>query len=256
VELRVIRSNPSTVTLQWQAHGVIKPLDVYIERAGSFTGPYAQISGPIRDSNQYIDTNLLRGVAYFYRLRLDTQGEEFRFLPASGGKTFGPRETLVVAEARYQRWFSLYYGGRLCLYYPVRTFGAYCSCYNTTRGVHDSKCLTCYGRKYAGGYFNPIVLPYQGTAVQSGQPETNRVKGDNRMLVLPGIFRAHEQDAIVDENNDRWAVSKVMMMTFEGALVTQQVIVAPVPADSPIHQLPVDLDLLELPQKFTLEKVT
>ena len=252
----MVRTGPAVVTLQWEGLGNShRPIEVYVERAGAYTGPYTELAGPLRDRNNYQDTAIKRGVRYYYRLREIIDGTT-TYYPSSGGVSFSPGESLEIAEVRRIVYRDLYYGKNLVLYYPVKTFGQYCSCYDTTRGKKSAKCLACYGEGFVGGFHNPIVLPIKHTPKQEGDAETSRTKGRNLRAFLPGIFPVHQGDVFVDSTNDRFVVASVDMIRYEGVLVKHAITAAPVPNDNNLHQLPADLTLLEKPDRLMVEAVS
>jgi hypothetical protein len=163
---------------------------------------------------------------------------------------------LMVAEVRRRFYEDLYYGKNFVLYYPAKTFGQYCSCYDAVRGKWSADCLACYGTRYVGGFFNPIVLPHKETPKQEGDEEGVRVKGRNLRAFFPGIFPLHKGDVFIDSDNDRFIVASVDIERFEGALVKQAVTASPIPNDEVKQQLPVDLTLLAVPDRLMVERVS
>jgi len=244
------------VTLQWEGlQSSHRPIEVYVERAGSYTGPFTELAGPLTDRNNYQDTAIKRGARYYYRLREVVDGTD-TYYPTSGGVSIAPEETLAIAEVRRLLYMDLYYGKAFVLYYPVKTFGQRCSCYDATRGRKNTKCLACFGKGFVGGFFNPIVLPIKHTPKQDEGPETSRATGRSLRAMLPGIFPLRKGDVFVDSTNDRFIVAGVEMLRFEGALVKHAITASPVPADNILHQLPADLGLLEKPAKLMVERVS
>ena len=257
--LIVQRGGPTSLRIHWTGLPSFPiPVELYIERAGSFTGPWTRIAGPIRDDIVYVDTAVERGVRYFYRMEIvhPDDSSKSTYIPSNGGATYGPEETLLVAELRRRIYQSLYWEKDLVLYYPAKSSGQFCSCYDTTRQKHDSKCLSCYGRGYLGGFYNPIVLPVQRTPKQESGPEVERTKGNAARAFFPGIFPLHRGDVYIDSVRDIFIVAGVDVVRNGGAIVKHAVTGSPVPADHLLHNLPVDLSLLEKPDQLMVEVVS
>lgn len=257
--LIIRRDSPSSLLISWSGlPSKPYPFVWYIERAGAYTGPWVAIAGPISDHITYQDTAVERGVRYFYRLRIDHvgQGAEVTYIPSSGGATYGPEETLLVAEVRRRIYQDLYWGKSLALYYPVKTSGQFCSCYDTTRQRKGAKCLSCYGTGYVGGFYNPIVLPFRDMPKQEDNPEVARTQGSRRRVFFPGLFAFHKGDVFVDSVRDFHVVSTADVVRSEGAIVKQAVTASLVPNDHLYHNLPVDLSLLDKPAQLMVEAVS
>jgi hypothetical protein len=254
MDFRVVRVSPGQIALQWDISGFVQhPLQVYIQRSGSFTGPFVEIAGPVVDYDTYNDTALQRGSTPYYRLRVVRDGEDL-YIPPSGGHTVAPTETLEIAEVRYQLYMDLYYAQDLCLYYPVRTSGQRCSCYDTVTGRKQPKCLSCFGTGYVGGFFNPIVLPAKRTPKQAGQSgDTDREKGEAITCLFPGVFLMRKGDVFVDGTNDRFLVARASATRYRGSMVRQSVVAFPVQTDNLLMQLPADLGLLDRPAHLIYE---
>ena len=256
MRLTVRRESPTSLTLHWAGlPSNVYPPSIYVERSGSFTGPWIELAGPLHDYNMYQDTAVERGSRYYYRLQV-VHGPDDTYVPRSGGATYGPEETLLIAEVRRVIYQDLFWSKNLVLYYPVKTFGQFCSCYDTTRQRKDAKCLSCYGTGYVGGFFNPIVLPAKETPKQEDSSEVARVEGGALRVFLPGLFAAHKGDVFVDSVNDRFIVATADVIRSDGAIVKQSVTASPIPFDHLLFNLPVDLSLLAKPARLMVERVS
>lgn len=245
------------IVLQWEDIGVShKPIEIYVQRSGAYTGPFSEIAGPITDTNVYSDTTIQRNTTPYYRLRIIKDDVE-AFLPPSGGLTVAPTETRLTEEIRYRIYQDLYRLQDLILYYPVKSSGQRCSCYDSIRGRRNSKCLSCFGTGFVGGFYNPIVLPAKRTAKQEGLfKDLDREKSGAIQAYLPGIFIAHKDDVIIDNTNSRFAVADVTVFRAFGSVVKQLIMATSIPVDSLLYQLPVDLKLLARPYQLVKRRVT
>jgi len=257
MDLQVVRTFPGELYLQWRDAQVAHyPAEIYVQRSAAFTGPYVEIAGPLQGYAEYKDTLIERNVRYYYRLRILLDGQS-TYLPTAGGVTTGPLETLLIAEIRYQLYMDLYWKQDMALYYPAKSSGPRCVCYDSVRRKHDNSCPACYGNGYSGGFYNPIVLPVRKGVVQDAVGgETDRVKASTIRVTFPGVFSLHTGDVFVDSENSRWIMSSVEASRYEGAIVRYFGTATPVPADSPLVSLPADLTLLVKPEHLIRERVT
>jgi len=236
----------STVRLVWRMTGenFAYPFRVFVMKSSSFTGPYAVVSGAIEDSNQYLDPILsVDHKAPYYRLRIEVGGETI-FHPEVGGVTIEPQKSNLMDEAVRQMILNLRLAGRKVLYYPVKTSGPWCYCFDDMEQTHDKRCLSCFGVKYAGGFYNPLIT-YASISSQPNQLSAeSRTHDGPEQAAVPYLPLAKQGDILIERENQRWLVGSVKEEQWRRVTMRQTLFLFPIATDSVVQELPVDWDLL------------
>jgi hypothetical protein len=95
----------------------------------------------------------------------------------------------------------------------LKHFGTLCpDCYDPTlQRVTESKCLTCYGTGYVGGYYNPIEV--RGQINQRPTREMHQLFGawqdQDAVLYTQAIESVNPKDIVIDSVFTRWIVLNV-----------------------------------------------
>ena len=85
--LTVTAQGTSTISLSWNGGNVLNPAGVSIERTATTSDSFAQVITVSGSSTSYVDTNLIPGTQYQYRIRMIL----------SDGTTYGPYTPVVSA---------------------------------------------------------------------------------------------------------------------------------------------------------------
>lgn len=113
-----------------------------------------------------------------------------------------------------------------------RHFGARCSCYEPiSRVVLQSKCATCYGTSWVGGYFNPIsvlgrVVRGASSDIQSGLSQQS--KDDLNLVQIQTLDfpKIDEGDLLVARDQNRRFVVKQRFNTSLKSITVHQTLTA------------------------------
>jgi hypothetical protein len=242
----------STVRLVWRLTGenFACPVSVYVMKSPSFTGPYALVSGAIEDSTQYLDPIMsVDNKASYYRLKIEVGGETL-YHPEIGGVTIEPQKSNLMDEAIRQMILNLRLAGRKVLYYPIKSSGPWCHCYDEIEQTHDKKCLSCFGVKYMGGFFNPLVT-YASISSQANQLSAeSRTKDSPEQGAVPYLPLARQGDIIIERENQRWIVGSIKEEQWRRVTMRQTLFLFPVSTDSVVQELPVNWELLGIDENI------
>lgn len=255
ISAEAIYYGSDAIRLSWNLKGADfhRHCEVYVERSGGYSGPFNPLSGPFVDQAFFLDTQI--GLSrWFYRLRIVT-GNDTVYYPEQGGISIEPESGLLAAEVARELTWSLYESGRKVLYYPVRQFGTPCSCWDPVTSNYNKKCLSCFGKKFANGFFNPLVVPAV-VATNVMDKQGKRVDEVVRRMVVPHVPEARTGDVIVERENTRWEVANVTPTESRRVRVQQVLTVNPLGRDSVMANLPADFSLLGTDDDYLLERVS
>jgi hypothetical protein len=197
-----------------------------ILRSESSMGPWDQLGPSFTDGYWFRDVtppkmHKWRTLYYLLRVKDLATNEIAEFGPTSQE---GEPDLIAMEILRQEDILFREHIGRLSFLFPVRTFGAYCVCYDrTTNRRTKANCLNCYDTGFLGGFLSPIACYIQfDPSGQQATPTPYREKQDNkttaRLISFPSI---KPKDILVEAENVRWRV--------ESATATQRL-------RSPIHQ--------------------
>lgn len=114
-----------------------------------------------------------------------------------------------------------------------------------TRRVTKSKCETCYGTGFTGGYFTPVRIMgrFGATNVQTQlTPQGNADISKSRVIILD-YPQIEVYDFIVDmQANKRYTVETVHQTELRTVTVHQELTVSEVARDSVEYRIPVNTD--------------
>lgn len=221
--------DPDFLTLRWEVSGIPRgsayTIDIY--RSESPDGEWEKITDGITDREIYHDwsVNLHHNyrITYYKAICADSEGgsaeSEVEHLsnPPDAEATDISRRTNLLLEL---------YAGSPVFFLIRRSWGPRCpACYDPIEGkVTLSKCHTCYGTGYAGGFFEPI-LGYISNAVPTKQIQFKQLFEndlDRRTFWTGNYPMLKPKDIFVDSFNDRWIIQSIK--------VTQKM-------DSPLRQI-------------------
>lgn len=220
--------------------------DVYVLRSESASGPYEVLAGPFQDTYQFRDVSpslLHKWRTLFYKLRIinRTTSEVAEFGPTA---QLGEPDLIALEIIRQEDVLFREYVGRRCWLYPVRTFGAKCTCFDRVTGRRTrSNCLTCYDTGYLGGFlapvecfvqFDPDAKSSQPTPYGEGQVRNSAARLISFPLVKP-------KDILVESENRRWRVATVAQTERLRARVHQELTLHELPKGDIEYKLPINI---------------
>lgn len=217
-----------------------------ILRAETSFGPWDIVAGPFSDQYYFRDTtpvvlHKLRKLYYLLRIKDKTTGEVREFGPTAQL----PEPNLETMEMVRQE--DVYFRekvGRKCWVFPIRTFGAYCTCRNTVTGQRTrSNCNTCFGTGYLGGFYAPVEVWIQfDPAAQRTQPTTQNERKDTftsaRMGPSPLL---KSKDLVIEAENVRWRVETMTPTQRLRATVHQELTLFELPKTDIEYKVPLDI---------------
>lgn len=249
-----IYASPTTagVFVQWDTTDVPPNTDVsfVLERSGSPAGPYEEVMRGLvaphyydqhvettTDAAQtYSETSLQRVVYYTV---IATAGPlVVRSEPFAVGDGLPRRQMLLRRKIQRDIAVAFRVGSGIPLVVLSRRhWGIRCTaCFDKlTKTVMNSKCLTCYGTGFVGGYFDPVqIMARKGTTnvqvntAPQGKAEINSI--DLTMLDYP---RMQVDDVIVEVHQDRrYVVKHVTRTELRGVPVHQKLVISELARDS------------------------
>lgn len=247
------------VTLSWEltdfdvgnAHDVITAYDFFLERSESPEGPWDPLAGPFKDQYLFRDysPNLLhKWRKLFYRLRVV-------HIPTSTEETFGPTallpepDLIALEIQRQEDVLFREFVGRRCFLFPVRTFGARCSCFDNISGRRTrTGCLSCFDTSYAGGFLRPIECWVQ-IDPEANSPSNTNIQGERqeqntsaRLISFPPV---KPKDVLVEGENKRWRVVTVAKTERLRSVVHQEPTLHEIPRGDVEYKLPINLEDLQ-----------
>lgn len=219
-----------------------------LERSESEAGPFNAISGDLIDRYHVRDNDvhlISSNRTFFYRVRLKHTPSgrvEYSDIADRAGKP-----DLIAQEIlRLETLLFQEFAGGACFLFPRRTFGQRCpQCWDTVlQKTIDSKCPTCFGTGFSGGYHYPIQFFAQ---VDEGSITENATESDHhqqKMLTFrcPASPELKPLDLFVDFKNRRMRVVNVGGTTRLGVRVRQEVQAVLLQPGSIADAVPLDVD--------------
>lgn len=155
------------IDIKWKTDTSTEDLlkyEFFVERAESPAGPYETVAGPLRDRYHVRDNIAPRRMAWrslYYRVKCkDTLSDTTIYSEAKNLSARLPFDAIEMI-----RLFNLQlreFTGRPCLFFPLRTFGQRCSCFDVISSRRTvSSCKTCYNTGFIRGYHYPMLVYIQ-----------------------------------------------------------------------------------------------
>lgn len=237
----------------------------YVQRSNAPEGPFDELNttSPLIDTYTFIDSQidrLSKWRRYYYRVRcvniIDTPTVEIISDPADFIVPKLSTQRLIQLEIIRTEKILLQgvgltpnFVGVKSLAFIRRTFGQRCSdCWDfTKKKVNSSRCFTCFGVGFKGGYHTPILV-YINYSPPGEQPELSAL-GE----MQPNTIRAWmtnypvltEGDLIVDANNARWRVANQTRTEMLRTTTRQTLALYHLPPGDVEYYVPVNSSLLE-----------
>lgn len=227
-------------------NGNPRQFEFTVLRSESSMGPWDQLGPSAVDVYSFRDVtppkmHKWRTLFYLLRVRdvITNETEDF-------GPTSQEGEPDLIALEIYRQEDVLFreFIGRLNFLFPVRTFGAYCVCYDrTTHRRTKSNCLNCYDAGFLGGFLSPIACWVQfDPSGQTATPTPYREKQDNkttaRLISFPSV---KPKDILVEAENARWRVDTVTSTQRLRTSVHQELTLTQVDLGDVEYKLPVNV---------------
>jgi hypothetical protein len=226
--------------------GNIRQFDFYLYRSESSFGPWDLIAGPFQDQYYFRDVTTpqkhkLRSLFYLLKIVDKTTEEEKEFGPTSQQ---GESDLIALEINRQEDLLFREFVGRRCWVFPVRTFGAYCICYDKAMATRTKAgCLQCYDAGFLGGFLAPIECFIQfdpssasETATPLGAQQSNQTSA--RLIAFPQI---KPKDVVIEAENKRWRVGSVTTTQRLRAVVHQELVLKEIPRGDVEYKLPVNI---------------
>jgi hypothetical protein len=227
--------------------GNILQYNFSVLRSESSSGPWEIISPTFQDQYYFRDASpskMSKWRVLYYLLRVTD-------LSTSETQDFGPtaqraEPDLIALEInRAEDILFREFVGRICWMFPVRTFGAYCMCFDRVTGRRTkAQCLNCYDTGYLGGFLSPIQCYIQfDPNGQKPVPTPYKERQDNRttarLISFPPI---KPKDIVVEAENARWRVESSTQTQRLRAVVHQEITLREIDLGDVEYKLPINID--------------
>lgn len=227
----------------------IQQYEFYVERSEAEAGPWDTIAGPLIDQ-YYIRDNSVHTITtnartMYYRVRCKHVPTD-RTIYSKTVDREGPPTLLAAEMIRRERVLFEEFVGVKCWLFPRRSFGQRCpNCYDDVLGkTVDSRCPTCWGTGFSGGYHYPTAFWGQVDA----SPETEQVTVDDHRRVQMSQLRCGPSpgikplDLIIDHQNRRYRVVESGGTTRFGCLVRAELKLVLIQKGSIEDKIPLKVD--------------
>lgn len=215
-------------------------------RSESSFGPWEEITPPFFDVYWFRDNtppkmHKWRKLYYLLRVRDIVSNETADFGPTSQE---GEPDLIAMEILRQEDILFREHIGRLCWLFPVRTFGAYCVCYDrVTNRRTKSQCLNCYDTGFLGGFLSPIACyvqfdPNGNQPTPTPHREIQHSKTTARLISFPQI---KPKDILVEAENTRWRVESMTPTERLRTTVHQELVLQEIELGEVEYKLPVNI---------------
>lgn len=227
-------------------NGNIRQYEFQVFRSESSFGPWEAISPPFEDQYYFRDPtppamHKFRTLYYQLRIRDKVTNETVEVGPTSQA---GEPDLIALEINRQEDVLLREFVGRRTWVFPVRTFGAYCVCFDRVSGRRmNSNCLNCYGTGFLGGYLTPIECfvqfdPSGDQATPTSMRERQDGKTTARLISFPQL---KPKDILIEAENVRWKVESVTPTMRLRSVVHQELVLKEVDKGDVEYKLPVNL---------------
>lgn len=227
-------------------HGNIRQFEFTLLRSESSFGPWEPLSAPFEDQYYFRDVtppvmHKWRTLYYLLRIRDKVSNETADFGPTSQQ---GEPDLIAMEINRQEDVLFREFVGRRCWVFPVRTFGAYCICYDrVTSRRTKGNCLNCYDTGFLGGYLSPIETfiqfdPAGDAAVPTALKDRQDTKTTARLISFPPV---KPKDILIEAENTRWKVESVTSTQRLRSVVHQELTLKEIDKGDTEYKLPVNI---------------
>ena len=120
-----------------------------------------------------------------------------------------------------------------------KTFGTYCTCYDSTLGRQtESNCEDCYDTGFDGGYYDSIIV----SGILNAYPKRQMImdwgvwEPGDAMMTLQSYPVISPDDVLVDRVNKRWKIITVNPTNKSMSLIIQNCQIRLIPKSDAIYQ--------------------
>lgn len=227
--------------------GNIRQFEFTIFRSESSGGPWDQMAPPFEDQYYFRDVSppkmhKWRTLFYLLRIRDKDSNEVKEFGPTSQS---AEPDLITLEINRQEDLLFREFIGRTCWLFPVRTFGAYCICFDRVSGRRTkSNCLNCYDTGFLGGYLSPILCYVQlDPSGQQATPTSFKEKQDNKTTArLISFPQVKPKDILIEVENTRWRVESMTPTQRLRSVVHQELTLKEIDKGDVEFKLPVSID--------------
>lgn len=264
--IQVVTEAIDRLTLMWEIEDTHEDVHDYlftIRRSLSPGGPWDEIAQDLEDRYQFSDTsaNLKdRWRQFYYQIVVTLKSDTSKKTYTTPVGLAAPPDLIALEVQRREALYFRKYVGRKILLFPRRNFGHRCNCWDSVlQRKKTSRCQNCFGTGYMGGYMSPILTWFQiDPSAKSNQQlksgETQQVVTIARTMVFP---RMKPKDIIVERENKRWRIVRVMQTERLRAVVRHELHLSAISPGSIEFELPVDFTALEDPvDQLNFRRVT
>ena len=240
-----------TMNLFWEIDELnddILIYQIFILRSEFKDGPFIQIAGPFSNIFSFQDTLNFdtdkKFSTFFYKLKIINTRDNKQI--ETDPITNLAKTDLIGSEIiRQENMLFRKFIGRRCLIFQIKKYG-YCVCVDRQTGRKlNSKCLTCYGTGFLGGYSNPIEQWIQidpnAKTIQPTQNINHKVKVTSARLINYPLVQP--QDVIVEDENNRWIVIEVRPSERLRSAIHQELVIKQLLDSDITYKLPINRDL-------------
>jgi hypothetical protein len=227
----------------------VQQYEFYVERSEAEAGPWDTIAGPlidqymIRDNAVHAITTNARTL--FYRVRCRHVPTDRVVYSATFDREGSPN-ILATEMIRLERVLFEEFVGVRCWLFPRRSFGQRCpNCYDSVLGkTVDTRCPTCWGTGFSGGYHYPTAFWAQIDPV----PEAEQVSSEDHRRVQMAQLRCGPSpaikplDLVIDHQNRRFRVVESGGTSMSGVRVRAEVKMVLIQKGSIEDKIPLKVD--------------
>lgn len=177
----------------------------------------------VGQTEQYIDENVPTGsqnrtITYF----LEIDGLD---VPASSARLGVVREDPVAARIVRDEMRLLRHWGNPVAYFPIKSFGARCECYDTIlERVMDDSCVKCRGTGRKNGYSDPFITYVLGESQKNrvtNITEFGEIETNERVYWTTDPHACRPRDLMVTADNQRLNIKRVAENSLRGTPTRQ-----------------------------------
>lgn len=227
--------------------GNINQFEFTVLRSESSGGPWDPLTPPFEDQYYFRDAtppkmHKWRTLFYLLRIRDKITNEILDVGPTSQS---AEPDIIALEINRQEDLLFREFVGRTCWLFPVRTFGAYCICYDRVSSRRTkSGCLNCYDTGFLGGFLSPIQCFVQfDPSGQQATPTSFREKQDNRTTArLISFPQVKPKDILIEAENTRWRVDTMTPTQRLRSVVHQELTLKEIDKGDTEYKLPVNIE--------------
>lgn len=243
------------VNIFWEIADFVGDIHRYtfqILRSESSSGPWDALTPEFEDQYYFRDISpalLHKWRTLYYLLRI--RDKQLNVTQDFGPSSQQPEPDLIALEImRQEDILFREHVGRRCWVFPIRTFGAKCTCFDRVTGRRTrSGCITCYDTGYLGGFLSPVecfvqIDPSTNSPSITPYGEMQPQNCSGRLISFPPL---KPKDILVEAENRRMRVIAVTPTQRLRSVVHQEIQLHEIPKGDIEYKLPINIgDLTQL----------